>query len=379
MTTTRRGFLNLSLAAGAVLAARASGQTAQQPAQSDVKKPGAGLKLLVLGGTGFLGPAIVEAARARGHTLTLFNRGKTHPGLFTDIEQLHGDRDPDKGEGIKPLAGRKWDAVFDDCGYYPRMVKASAELLAPRVEHYIYISSISAYAKNDVEGGDETAAVATMDDPTIEKMGDNSQYYGPLKALCEHAAEKAMPGRVANVRPGYIVGPGDPTDRFTYWPVRLERGGDVLVPGSASDPIQVIDVRDLAEWLVLVAEKKTTGVFNACGPEKRLNWGETIDACKTASATKGVKLHWVGFEKLEKLPEQGQVDFPIWAPYSGDSKGSHTWSNARAVKAGLTFRPIATIAKDTLAWWKSLPEERRAKLRAGPAPEREAELLETLG
>src|SRR6185436_15513984 len=168
-----------------------------------------------------------------------------------------GDRDPKKGEGLKALEGRKWDAVLDTSGYYPRHVKASAELLAPNIGHYVYVSSISCYAKTDVEGMDEDGALAKLDDPTVETMGKDYANYGGLKALCEQAAEAAMPGRTCVVRPGYIVGPTDPTDRFTYWPARFDKGGDVLVPGAPSDPIQVIDVRDLAEWMVLVGEQGT--------------------------------------------------------------------------------------------------------------------------
>ncbi len=372
MSSTRRKFLQSTIAAGAVLAT--SAQTRASVARTSNRA--GGKHFLILGGTGFLGPAIVEAASARGHTLTLFNRGKTRPELFPDIEKLRGDRDPDKGEGIKALEGRKFDCVFDDCGYYPRMVKASAELMAPNVKQYVYISSVSAYASFDKEGADETAPVGTMPDPTLEKMGDNYEFYGPLKALCEQAAEAALPGRVTNVRPGYIVGPGDPTDRFTYWPVRFSRGGTVLVPGNATDPIQVIDVRDLAEWLVKVAEDGTVGLFNAVGPEKKLTWGETIEACRKASG-KPTEVRWTPASTLSQHMSVGEM--PIWAPYEGEYLGFHSSSNARATKAGLKHRPIETIVKDTLKWFESLPEERRSKLRAGISAERETEILAKIG
>jgi nucleoside-diphosphate-sugar epimerase len=369
MNTDRRNFLQLSLAAGAIAAtgARAAARTAQGPSEKPKEKK----KLLILGGTGFLGPAIVRCAQERGHELTLFNRGKTRPGLFPDVEQLRGNRYPEKDEGLKALEGRAWDAVFDDCGYVPRVVKASGELLAPSVKHYVYISSISAYADNSREGCDESATLATMADPTVEDMGKDYANYGPLKALCEQAAEKAMPGRATIVRPGYIVGPEDPSDRFTYWPVRVARGGEVLAPGEPGDPIQIIDVRDLAAWLVLLVERGTFGVFNACGPEKRLTMGATLEACKAARPGE-VRFTWVPVEFLE---EHQVGELPIWAPYRGDSKGSHTWSNARAVKAGLTFRPVGETVKDTLAWYETLPEERRSEPRAGLEPERERELL----
>ncbi len=376
MNTTRRRFLQSTVAAGAVLATSAQARAhAAESADAASKRP-PGKKLLILGGTGFLGPAIVEAATARGHTLTLFNRGKTRPGLFPDIEKLKGDRDPDKDEGLKALEGRQWDVVFDDCGYYPRIVEASAKLLAPNVKQYIYISSVSAYANFEKEGADETAPVGTMPDPTLEKMGDNYEFYGPLKALCEQAAEAAAPGRVANVRPGYIVGPGDPTDRFTYWPVRFARGGTVLVPGAPTDPIQVIDVRDLAEWLVKMAEDGTTGVFNAVGPMKPLTWGETIEACKKA-AGKPVETRWVPVSTLAQ--HMSVEEMPIWAPYDGAYKGFHNASNARATKAGLKSRSIETVVKDTLTWFEAQPEERRGKMRAGLAAEREVEILAKIG
>jgi 2'-hydroxyisoflavone reductase len=377
MKSTRRDFLGYSLATGAFLAASGcqSSSSEKRAAQKSEEPPKKKLTILILGGTGFLGPAIVTAARERGHTLTLFNRGKTNPGLFTDIEQLHGDRDPKKGEGITALANRKWDVVFDDCGYYPRMVAASAEMLAPNVKHYVYISSISAYKHNDIENMDESGEVATMPDPTLESMGKEYEFYGSLKALCEAAAEKAMPGRVANVRPGYIVGPGDPTDRFTYWPARFDKGGDVLVPGNRTDPVQVIDVRDLAEWLVHVAETDTTGVFNACGPEKKLEWGRTIDAC-VASSSKPAKPRWASTEVLRKF-EVGEM--PIWAPYEGESKGSHMVGNAKAVQNGMRFRSIDTTVKDTLAWFKGLPAERQAKLfERNLSAEKEAEVIKSL-
>lgn len=340
------------------------------------------LRILILGGTGFLGPALVEAARPHGHELTLFNRGKTNPGLFPELEKLQGDRDPQKGDGIKALANRQWDVVFDDCGYYPRHVKASAELLAPNVAHYVYVSSISAYARNDIEGMDEEAECGTMPDPTLESMGPQYEYYGPLKKLCEKAAEEAFPDRASIVRPGYIVGPGDPTDRFTYWPARAAQGGDFAVPGSPEDPIQMIDVRDLAEWMVHVAETRAFGRFNACGPvpspESYLRWGDAIAACVKCAGGSATP-RWV---PLEVLASHQPAGFHIWAPYDGETRGLHRASNARAVAAGLRFRALETTTCDTLAWFQSLPPERRQRLFDGAArmlsPEKEAELIAAL-
>ncbi|WP_437939579.1 SDR family oxidoreductase [Sorangium sp. So ce341] len=401
MPPSRRHFLSLTAAAGSMAAlgcssaprpsppaaagagpvpgggqARAPAPAAPASPQPTVSSGSSGKKtLLILGGTGFLGPAVVEAAKARGYTVTLFNRGKTRPHLFPDIEKLHGDRDPNKGDGLKALAGRAWDAVIDNSGYVPRIVKASAELLAPNVQQYVFISSLSAYASHTTPGADETAPVATMADPTLETMGKDFENYGPLKALCEQAAEAAMPGRVTRVRPGFIVGPEDPTDRFTYWPVRVERGGEVLAPGTPLDPIQIIDVRDLAAWLVAVVEARTTGIFNATGPGEPLTMGGLLDTCKAALGSGAdARFTWVSAKFLEK-PGGEPVDLPIWAPAEGETQAFHLRSAERARKAGLTFRAVQETVKDTLSWWKTLPPERQAKPRAGLSPERETELL----
>ncbi len=328
-------------------------------------------RILVLGGTGFLGPAIVAAAQARGHTLTLFNRGKTRPGLFPDLEKRQGDRDPLKGEGLKSLETGEWDAVIDDSGYYPRMVGASARLLAPRVKQYIYISSVSAYREPSPMNGDEDAPLATLSDPAVEEMGKNFQNYGGLKAACEAAAEAALPGRTAVVRPGYIVGPDDPTGRFTYWPVRFDKGGEVVVPGAPTDPLQLIDVRDLAAWLVLLVENRSTGKFNALGPDKPMAWGRVITACQKATPMAS-SITWVPGEFVAK---QLDIDFPIWAPYVGETRGFHTWQNQRAVRAGLRFRPVEQTVADTLAWYHGQLREEKARTRLAFTPEQEAEVL----
>ena len=372
MSTSRRNFLQYSMTAASLLAL--SPEALAGPGKKPAAAAKSPKKILVLGGTGFLGPAFVTAALARGHKVTLFNRGKTRPQLFPDVEKLHGDRDPKKGEGLKALEGHSWDAVLDTSGYYPRMVQASAELLAPHVQHYMYISSISAYSDNDKPGEDESGPTAKLADPTVEEMGKNFVNFGGLKRLCEEAAEKAMPGRVANVRPGYIVGPEDGSDRFTYWPVRYARGGEMLAPGSPEDPLQFIDVRDLAEWLVVVMENKLTGIYNATGPEKPWTMGRLFSACKEATG-KDTKLLWVPSEFLLKHGEDGDGDIPIWAPPLGKTKGFHLRSIDKALKAGLKFRPGELTVRDTLAYFQSLPEERRNKMRAGLTPEKEQELL----
>ena len=325
------------------------------------------LSILVLGGTGFLGPALVESARARGHAVTLFNRGKTNPGLFPDVEQLHGDRDG----MLQALAGRKWDVAIDTSGYVPRIVRMSAELLAPAVKRYVFVSSISVYEDATPPGSDETAKVQALAHAGSE---DVRKDYGPLKAASERAAEAAMPGRVLVVRPGLIVGPGDPTDRFTYWPVRIARGGPVLAPGDGADPVQVIDVRDLAAWMISMAERGETGVYNAVGPPRRTGAREFLEAVR-AGVGGDATFDWVPWASLEKAGVQPWSDLPAMIPASGEDAGLAQVSAARAVAKGLAFRPLADTARDTLAWWRKLPEERRRKARAGLTAEREADVL----
>jgi len=359
MPITRRTFLQSSLSA---MAAAAAGAPASPRAAEPTKKK----RLLVLGGTAFLGPALVEAALARGHAVTLFNRGKTRPELFPDVEKLHGDRD---GK-LEALRGRSWDAVIDTSGYAPRIVKTSAELLAPRVSSYLFVSSISVYRDDVKAGADESAPVQALEDPKTE---DVRAHYGALKAACERAAEAAMPGRVAAVRPGLIVGPEDPTDRFTYWPVRLDRGGEVLAPGDGSDPVQVVDVRDLGAWMIALAERGQTGTYNATGPAERLTLREMLERSREALGSKA-SLVWVPAAFLAGREVSPWSDLPAWVPAA--RSGIAALSNARAVAQGLRFRPVAETARDTLAWWKAQPADRRAKLRAGLSAEREREVLE---
>ena len=337
-------------------------QPPPQPTKSAAKT------ILILGGTNFIGPHIVEAARAHGHTVTLFNRGKTHPGLFPDVEKLHGDRDGH----LEALAGRKWDAVVDPSGFVPRIVKASAELLAPNVKQYIFISTISVYGKEDKVDADESLAVTTPPDPSNEGKREN---YGGFKAQCEKAAEAAMPGRVANLRPGLIVGPGDPTGRFSHWPTRMADGGEVLCPGDGSTPTQWIDARDLAAWIVHVIEAGTVGTFNALGPAKRVTMKATLDDVNHAAGDKAT-LVWVDAAFLDKHDVSEWGDMPMWIDNKGDMLGFGTLSNARAVAAGLTFRPVAETARDTLAWLQTLPDDERAKLRSsGIARDKEAKVI----
>jgi 2'-hydroxyisoflavone reductase len=360
--TTRREFLRDAAAGAAAVAATAALGTKVLAAGTKPKKT-----LLILGGTKFLGPAVVEAARASGWTITLFNRGKTNPGLFPDLEKLQGDRLSD----LKSLEGRTWDAVVDTSGYFPREVRDSAGLLGKQgAKQYVYISSISAYKDFAKPGIDETAPVAVLADPTIEKVTNES--YGGLKALCEQAAETAMPGKVTNIRPGLIVGPDDPTDRYTYWPVRIARGGEVLAPNTPLDPVEFIDVRDLGIWIVKMIDTRTMGVFNATSAPIKV--GDMLDSCKAASGS-DARFTWADSAFLEEQKVGAWSDLPVWTPPVGEDAGAGLVSNARAVAKGLTFRPIKVTAKDTLDWWKTLPKERTEKLKAGLTPERETAVL----
>jgi len=316
------------------------------------------MKLLVLGGTKFLGRAAVDEALVRGHEVTLFNRGETNPGLYPDVEQLRGDRDGD----LDALRGRDWDAVVDTCGYVPRVVRASVECLAGS-GHYVFVSSMTVYGDPVEPGFDESSRVQTLDAPTEDYRGPA---YGALKALCEEVVRDVFPERHTNVRPGLIVGRNDPTGRFTYWPHRIARGGDVLAPGAPSDPMQFVDVRDLGAWLVDLAEELATGTFNAVGPEQPLTIGEVLEACREVTGSKA-RLVWVDEEFLAAHGTREWSDLPAWA---GSENAPFLQADAsRAIAAGLRFRPLADTIRDTL-------DNAEPTDDAGLAPEREAELLE---
>jgi 2'-hydroxyisoflavone reductase len=378
-TLSRRDLIALGAAAGAASVlpgwARAAGAGAETEAPL---APGpAGKKLLILGGTRFLGPALVNAATAKGWTITLFNRGKSDPTIFPDLEQIHGDRNTDD---VKMLGGRKWDAVIDTSGYFPKQVRSAAAVLGPNVGQYVFISSISAYRLPMKAGLDESAPIATLppgtDVDAIDKVTEGN--YGALKYLCEVEAGKAWPKRALNIRPGYIVGIRDGSDRFTYWPVRVEKGGEVLVPGRPSDPIQFIDVRDLGDWTIRMVEAGTCGTWHATGPKERLGMGPFLEAVKRATGSNAT-FTWVDEKAMTELKlNVDGGDFPIWASPTGEEGGASDVSVARALKAGLTFRPLESTVKETLSWWKTLPEKRRAELRAGITPEREVAALAAL-
>lgn len=329
------------------------------------------MQLLILGGTLFLGRHLVDAALARGHQVTLFHRGRTNPDLFPQLEHLLGDRTTD----LSPLAGRRWDAVIDTCGYHPPVVRQSAQALADAVDHYTFISSISVYPEFTTPGIDETFPVATLPagiDETVKEI--TGETYGPLKALCEAAVSATLPGRDLNIRPGLIVGPFDRSDRFPYWPTRIARGGEVLAPGRPGRLVQIIDVRDLAEWTVTMVEGRRTGTYNATGPTQPLTMQAVLDTCLVVAGqaspapTAPAELTWVDDDFLVEQGVGAYSDMPLWIPHEDD-----TVSIALALNAGLTFRPLADTVRDTLAWDATRPSDEAR--RAGMGAEREGEVL----
>jgi 2'-hydroxyisoflavone reductase len=338
------------------------------------------MKLLILGGTRFLGRHLVESALGRGHEVTMFNRGRLNPELFPEVERLSGDRD---GQ-LDALRGRSWDAVVDTSGYLPRVVRDSARLLADAAGHYTFVSSISVYSDTRAPGVDEGRDVARITDEELREAEALPQSellsapffwerYGALKALCERAAEGEMPGRVLNVRAGLIVGPHDYSDRFTYWPRRVAEGGDVLAPGDPARPVQFVDARDLADWLVLAAESGVAGTFNATGPDYALTLGRFLEECDAATGA-GANFVWADEKFLLEAGVKPWVELPLWMDSSDeDTRYFQAVSVERAVAAGLAFRPLAETVRDTLAW--DLARPAGAERRAGLARGRESEVL----
>jgi len=393
MTCTRREFIASGIAA--VIA----GSLPRTVASAETSGKARSFRILILGGTGFLGPACTESALARGHSVTHFNSGRTEerrqetgrPSVVpAGVEQLYGNRDPNKTaeerknegkpdapkdpnspKGLSQLEGKQWDAVIDTSGFFPRMVKASAQLLTANVKQYLFISTISVYKNTSVPNFDETAPLETLADPLIEEMGKDFANYGGGKALCEKAAEAAMPGRVTNIRPGFIVGRRDTSGRFIYWPVRASLGGQMVVPGQPADPIQLIDVRDLADWIIHCIENNIVSVYNATGPEKELSMKAMMEGVRKGVGS-DASFTWINNDFLKS---QGIKDgqFPLYAPPTGESAGLHRCNISRALAKGLKFRPISETAKDTLDWYKSLPPDLQtrvapqfAKLPEGP-------------
>ncbi len=373
MNTTRRDLLKFGALATAAAALPSIASSGTTPAP--VGKAARPLNILILGGTGFTGPFQVNYALARGHKVTLFNRGKRpSPEWPGEVEQLHGDRNT--GD-YKSLAGRKWDVVIDNPTSLPFWVRDAAKVLKGNVGHYMFISTISVYADGSKPGMTEDAPLAVykgkdaMAETQQTLMADIENLYGPLKALSEAEVRKHFGERSTIVRPGYIVGPRDETDRFTYWPLRVAQGGEMLVPGDGQDPIQVIDGRDLGEWMIRLAEAGTTGTFNAVGPGYPLLMDAMLYGCQAVSGKAIQPVH-----VTPAFLEQEKVDLPIWVPRAGSPySGYGQVSSARAVAAGLTYRPLATTIEDLLAWFHGLPADRQAKPRAGIDRARETELL----
>lgn len=359
----RREFV---AAASAVAGAAASSRWA-------VAKAGKPLRILILGGTRFLGVHMTELALKRGHTITFFNRGRTNADRFPQIERIKGDRN---GE-IEGLEGRAWDAAIDNSGYVPRHVKLSAEALAPNVQQYVFVSSISVYPDFS-QPRTEESPVGKLADESVEKV--DGETYGPLKALCEQAAERALPGRTTVLRPGLIVGPDDNTDRFTYWPARAARGGEMLAPNARADRIQIIDARDLAAFALDAVEKRTAGIFNLVSPPDRFTIGQLADASVSAARSlakprDAPRPVWVPAAFLAEHKVEGWSDMPVWVHATGEEAAFADTSSARAMKAGLRITPLARTVRDTLAWHLKRPAAEQEKLKAGIAPDREREVL----
>jgi 2'-hydroxyisoflavone reductase len=389
--TNRRNFLKASAAAAGALGLDAIPRLVSPlPAETipsarrRVERAEASLNILILGGTGFTGPEQVEYAIARGHKVTLINRNKTRPDFFKGrVEQLIGDL----GDDMSALRGLKFDVVIDNPTTAPAWVRNAAQYLKGNTSHYIFISTISAYASDKNAWADETDPTATVPeglDPYTLDRQNFGRYYGPLKAYSEKEVEKQYPGINTIIRPGLIVGPLDVSDRFTYWPYRIDKGGEVLAPGDGNDPVQIIDSRDIAEFTIRMAENKTFGTFNATGPVTPLTMAQLLYGIK-AVTTAGAQFTWVPADFLTEqkvrawVSSPTQASMPVWVPDRPNNVAFSRRTIKKALAAGLTFRPLAVTAKDTLDWNKTRPAadlETLAKgARAGISAERESEVI----
>jgi nucleoside-diphosphate-sugar epimerase len=356
MTMTRRTILKAG--AGTALALAGGGLMAEAKKQQT---------LLILGGTGFIGPHLTQAAMSRGWTVTHFNRGRRDPDGVAGVETLIGDR---KGQ-LDALKGRKWDAIIDDTGYIPKYCQMSADLLGPNTGYCLYVSSISAYASftkpNDI--GSPTGVLGNQDQEEI-----TNESYGPMKAACEQAVRAAYGARSSIVRPGYIVGPLDPTDRFTYWPVRFAKGGDMAVPGTPADPIQIVDVRDLAAFMMDLVDARVDGTFNAVTPPGAITMGNLMDTSRKVTGA-DTKLTWIDEDFLATQMKPEDMNFAPWGPMRGEEAGGSLTGMQASADKGLKSRSLEETVRDTLAWHETRPAERKAALRSGFTPEKEAEVL----
>jgi 2'-hydroxyisoflavone reductase len=373
------------------------------------------LKILILGGTVFLGRQLAQAAVQAGHAVSLFNRGQNNPQLFDELENLRGDRDGH----LEALANRKWDSVIDTCGYFPRLVGDSVRLLADAVKHYTFISSVSVYEESFHLPLDEDAKVKTIADETVEKITGDT--YGALKFLCERETQKTMPGRSLIVRPGLIVGPFDPSDRFAYWVRRVAKGGDILAPGLKDASVQLIDVRDLAKWIIGMIERYETGVYNATGPQAELSMETFLNTClstclntslniglsrsqsscrsspdsSSGSISKSssdlpvpsiynlpvqspepnaARLVWIDDKQLVEAGVEPWSELPLWVPVDSIDRCIHGMDSRRAQAKGLAYRPLTETVADTVIWDRS--RDQNLELKAGLSRQKEQELLE---
>ena len=362
MTSSRREFIKAGVLGSAAIAAglpqvAAAGEKKIEP-----------LNVLILGGTGFLGPHMVRETLRRGHQVTLFNRGRSNNELFPDLETIKGDRD----NGLDGLKGRRWDAVIDNSGYVPRHVQDSARLLAANTDRYVYTSTVSVYADFDIHNL-ETSPLATIADENIEEI--TGETYGPLKALCEkRAAAEVEADKLTIIRPTYVCGPGDHTDRFSYWPIRTRKGGEMIWPGKPDDVIQIIDVNDLATFTLDCVDNNISGIYNAVNPESSYTMGDLLEDSQAVTGTT-VDAQWINEAFIYENELAGSRLLPIWNPKSGEFGGSGTFSGKAARAAGLHNRPERETARNLLTWWDTQSEERRADMKAGLPAEREAELI----
>ncbi|MEI6740307.1 MAG: twin-arginine translocation signal domain-containing protein [Gemmatimonadaceae bacterium] len=330
------------------------------------------LRILILGGTGFIGPQQVEYALARKHAVTLFNRGQTNAGLFPNVPRIIGDRNVANGhDGLK---SGTWDVVIDNPTRNPAWVRDAGVALKGRVGQYIFVSTISVFSDYSKPGMDENGPLNAPADPSVWASNDGKDY-GPNKVRCEMEA-KAQFGedKLTIVRPGLIVGPGDLSDRFSYWPVRIDKGGEILAPGTPNDPAQYIDVHDLSEWIVRTGENHTLGTFNATGPKGPTTMAEMLYGIKSVT-TSDAHFTWVPADFLAEQQVRAWSDMPVWQPAFGRTAGFMAVNCQKAYAAGLTFRPLAETAKSTLDWYKTRPAAEQEKARAGIAPEKEKAVL----
>lgn len=378
--TSRRRFLQTSAALGGAFGlSPLLNVPVLGSAPRKVEKAKASLNILILGGTGFTGPEQVDYAIARGHRVTLFNRNQTRPGLFKGkvAEELIGDLNND----TSALKGKQFDVVIDNPTTFPAWVRNAAQYLKGNTKHYIFVSTTSTYADQSIIGlneGSPTAVLPAGIDPYTLEPQHASRYYGALKVLAEKEVQKQYPDAWTVIRPCLIVGPLDRTDRFTWWPARIDQGGEVLAPDNPNDPCQFIDSRDLAEWSIRVAEMRLLGLYNAIGPDKPLTIGQMLYGVK-AITTAGAQFTWVPWEFLQQQKVRPWRDMTVWQPPVGRTAGYQRRDASKAISHGLTFRPLAVTAKDTLDWHKTRPEAERMRTLNGEingiGMKREAEVL----